>query len=90
MRILIVVLSLVVLLVLAVWAGWDLLAGLVGGEMSPAGWAAAILGTIFTIALGAGLMALVFYSARRGYDERAASGFDDEGTTREVNPPGES
>ncbi|GIL40532.1 hypothetical protein [Roseiterribacter gracilis] len=70
MRILIVVLSLVAMLVLAVWAGWDVVAGLVGGEMSPAGWAAAIIGTILTIALGSGLMLLVFYSSRRGYDDR--------------------
>lgn len=70
MRILIVVVSLVAMLVLAVWAGWDLLSGLVGNEMSPAGWAAAIIGAVLTIALGGGLMALVFYSSRRGYDDR--------------------
>jgi hypothetical protein len=29
------------------------------------------LGVVMTFALGAGLMALMFYSARRGYDERA-------------------
>ena len=29
------------------------------------------LGVVVTVALGAGLMALMFYSARRGYDERA-------------------
>jgi TRAP-type C4-dicarboxylate transport system permease small subunit len=70
MRILIVVVSLVAMLVVAIWAGWDVVAGLVGGEMSPAGWAAAIIGTVLTIGLGAGLMALVFYSSRRGYDDR--------------------
>jgi hypothetical protein len=31
--------------------------------------AALILGTIFTLVVGCGLMALVFYSSRKGYDE---------------------
>ena len=30
------------------------------------------LGVVLTLLLGIGLMALVFFSARRGYDERAA------------------
>jgi len=30
------------------------------------------LGAVLTFALGAGLMALMFFSARRGYDERAS------------------
>jgi TRAP-type C4-dicarboxylate transport system permease small subunit len=83
MRILIVIVSLVVMLALAVWAGWDVLAGLVGGEMSAAGWAAAIIGAVLTIGLGAGLMGLVFYSARRGYDDRA-----DEATRGITRPTG--
>jgi NADH:ubiquinone oxidoreductase subunit 5 (subunit L)/multisubunit Na+/H+ antiporter MnhA subunit len=29
------------------------------------------LGAVFTFLLGAGLMALMFHSSRRGYDERA-------------------
>ena len=46
--------------------GWDVPAG--GGQMSSAGWIAMILGIIATMALGAGLMALMFYSNRRGRD----------------------
>jgi hypothetical protein len=39
----------------------------------PAGlWAAMILGVLFSVVIGAGLMGLVFYSSRRGYDERAS------------------
>jgi hypothetical protein len=38
-------------------------------EISLAGWLAMALGTILTLALGIGLMALVFISSRRGYDE---------------------
>lgn len=40
-----------------------------GAEMSPAGWAAMVLGIVLTLALGIGLMTLVFISSRRGYDE---------------------
>jgi hypothetical protein len=38
-------------------------------EISPAGWFAMGLGIIVTLALGIGLMSLVFFSSRRGYDE---------------------
>jgi hypothetical protein len=38
--------------------------------MSVHGWIALTLGVLFSIILGCGLMALVFYSSRRGYDER--------------------
>jgi hypothetical protein len=38
-------------------------------EISAAGWLAMGLGVIVTLALGIGLMALVFISSRRGYDE---------------------
>jgi hypothetical protein len=38
-------------------------------EISGAGWLAMGLGVIVTLALGIGLMALVFISSRRGYDE---------------------
>ena len=32
---------------------------------------AMILGVLFTIVIGAGLMGLIFYSSRRGYDDAA-------------------
>jgi hypothetical protein len=38
-------------------------------EISAAGWLAMGLGVIVTLALGIGLMALVFISSRRGYDQ---------------------
>jgi hypothetical protein len=38
-------------------------------EISLAGWLAITLGVILTLGLGIGLMALVFISSRRGYDE---------------------
>lgn len=55
------------ILVIAVCAG---LWGSVGAsDISLAGWAAMIFGIIATLAVGVGLMALVFISSRRGYDE---------------------
>jgi hypothetical protein len=35
------------------------------------GWLAMILGIVFTVVVGCGLMGLMFYSSRYGYDERA-------------------
>ena len=40
--------------------------------MSGPGYAAMTLGIIFTLLVGCGLMALMFYSSRRGYDERVS------------------
>ena len=39
--------------------------------ISVAGWFAMGLGIVVTLALGIGLMSLVFFSNRRGYDETA-------------------
>jgi hypothetical protein len=38
--------------------------------MSVHGWIALMLCTVATLALGGGLMALVFHSANKGYDDR--------------------
>lgn len=43
---------------------WD------ASAMSVHGWIALTLGTVLSLALGGGLMALVFHSARKGYDDR--------------------
>jgi hypothetical protein len=39
------------------------------GQMSIHGWIALGLGTFFSLAIGCGLMALMFYSSRSGYDD---------------------
>lgn len=39
--------------------------------MTASGYLAVFLGALGTVALGGGLMALLFYSHRYGYDERA-------------------
>ena len=62
------IIPLVALLVLAVaWAvyAWNS----VDVAMSVHGYVAMFLGIFFSLAVGCGLMALVFYSSRRGYDE---------------------
>jgi hypothetical protein len=38
-------------------------------EISPAGWLALGLGVVATLALGIGLMGLMFISSRQGYDD---------------------
>jgi hypothetical protein len=43
--------------------------GIGDSEISIAGWFAMGLGIIVTLALGIGLMSLVFFSSRGGYDE---------------------
>ena len=52
--------------VIAVANLWDAIGD---SGISAAGWVAMGLGIIVTLALGIGLMALVFISSRRGYDE---------------------
>ena len=58
------------------WAGW-LWVDLGEAEISGHGYVAMTLGIVLSLALGCGLMALVFFSARRGYDERVHSEDDD-------------
>ena len=64
--ILFVLLSLLVATGFIVYAGWTLEDG---AEVSTAGYVAMAVGVIFSLIVGCGLMALVFYSSRRGYDE---------------------
>jgi hypothetical protein len=56
------------LLAASLWYAVHVWTALSGVAMSPAGWLFMILGALFTLALGAALMALVFYSSRRDYD----------------------
>ena len=57
------------LLALVAWYAGHLVSGVGGFQMPLSVWIAMILGVIATLALGAALMALVFYSSRQGYDE---------------------
>lgn len=63
----IVIAALIVAIVVVISVGnWNFI-GNSGIDLN--GWIALILGVIATLAVGIGLMALVFISNRRGYDE---------------------
>jgi dipeptide/tripeptide permease len=64
------VIAVALVLVLGVVVG-TLWTSIGDSEISPAGWIAMGFGVVITLAVGIGLMALVFISSRRGYDERA-------------------
>jgi hypothetical protein len=57
------------LLVVSVWFAAQSWISVEGPPMPTSGYVAMILGVVFSIAVGCGLMALVFYSSRYGYDE---------------------
>jgi hypothetical protein len=61
------VVSVAALLALGVYT-WQSLGAV---EMSASGYIALVLGVIGTLALGGGLMTLLFYSHRHGYDDAA-------------------
>jgi hypothetical protein len=46
------------------------------------GWIAMIGGSVLTLLVGVGLMTLVFYSARKGYDDAAAPSEPSDGERR--------
>lgn len=51
---------------------WGVFHDFNGSAMNIHGWIALGIGAVLSLALGIGLMMLVFYSARRGYDDRIA------------------
>ena len=62
------ILPLLVLLGFALW--WAIYAwNSVDVQMSVHGYIAMILGIVFSLVIGCGLMALMFYSSRHGYDD---------------------
>jgi hypothetical protein len=66
----VVVLLLALLSTTVIWAVWAW-RSIEGPPLPAAGYLAMGFGIFFSIIVGCGLMALVFYSARRGYDEAA-------------------
>ncbi len=68
MRRFVILVPLFALLAMAVWfaaSAWRHL----GGDIPFYGYLAIAGGVLFSLAVGGGLMALVFYSSRHGYDE---------------------
>jgi hypothetical protein len=69
MRVVYVLVPLLALLVAAIWFAASTWVRL-GGEPVPLwGWFAMGGGIFFSLLIGGGLMALMFYSSRHGYDE---------------------
>ena len=69
MRKLLVIVPLLALLALSIWFAVAAWIGL-GGEPIPFyGYVAIAGGVLFSFLVGGGLMALVFYSSRHGYDD---------------------
>jgi hypothetical protein len=64
--ILIVLLLLLAATVATIYVGWRLASGT---DVPASGYAAMALGVIVSLGVGFGLMALIFYSSRKGYDE---------------------
>jgi hypothetical protein len=64
--ILIVLLVLLAGTLVVVYVGWSLAKGT---DVPPSGYVAMALGVLASLAVGFGLMALIFYSSRKGYDE---------------------
>ena len=69
MKVLTIIVTLAALLGLAVYGALDAWRALEDTAISVHGWIALGAGVLVTFALGAGLMFLVFYSNRKGYDD---------------------
>ena len=66
--IIIVLLLLLVATCAVIYFGWTLVNG---NDVPTSGYAAMAFGVIISLAVGFGLMALLFYSSRKGYDDRS-------------------
>jgi hypothetical protein len=64
-----VVVPLFAILAASVWFAARAFTAVEGPPMPPVGYVAMTLGVVFSVVLGFGLMALLFYSSRHGYDE---------------------
>jgi len=91
-----IVVPLVALLAVAVWFAIYSWRAIEGPPIPTGGYVAMWLGIVFSVVVGCGLMALVFYSSRRGYDdaphydqpdERRKSPRDDSAPQRSKSAP---
>ena len=69
-QIVIIAVLAILLIVTGIWAlsAWDATSNV---AISKHGWIAFGLGTFFSLVIGCGLMALMFFSSRNGYDDAA-------------------
>ena len=68
MRKLLIVVPLVALLAAAIWFAIYAWTSIEGPPLPAGGYVAMWLGIVFSLVVGCGLMALLFYSSRHGYD----------------------
>jgi cation transporter-like permease len=66
----VMVAALIAIMIAALWFAASSFTAVSGPPMPPVGYAAMILGVVLSLVVGCGLMALVFYSSRHGYDEQ--------------------
>jgi len=71
--------ALVAILAAAGWYAAEAWIAVSGPPMPLAGYVAMGLGVVFSLVVGCGLMALLFYSSRHGYDEAPREIDDREG-----------
>jgi hypothetical protein len=69
-----VILSLFAFLAASVWFAYYVWVTDDGPPIPTAGYVAMGLGILFSLVVGIGLMALIFYSHRHGYDDRGHGG----------------
>jgi hypothetical protein len=72
-----VILPLLAFLAASVWFIYYVWATDEGPPMPASGYVAMAIGVLFSLVIGIGLMALIFYSHRHGYDERGQGGSGD-------------
>ncbi len=71
-----IIVPLLAFLAASVWFVYYVWASDTGAPMPGSGYVAMALGVLFSLVVGVGLMALVFYSHRHGYDERSGGSQD--------------
>ena len=64
-----IIVPLLAILAAALWFAAGAWVSFSGPPMPAGGYIAMILGIVFSLIIGCGLMALLFYSSRHGYDE---------------------
>ena len=66
----VMVAALIAIMIAALWFAASAWTEVSGPPMPPVGYAAMIMGVVLSLVVGCGLMALLFYSSRHGYDEQ--------------------
>jgi hypothetical protein len=85
--ILIVLLSLLVATGVVVYFGWTLANSV---DVPASGYVAMVFGVIISLAVGFGLMTLIFYSSRKGYDEPPVLIIPEDGPSESKDVPGQN